>query len=71
MGTQIPKKVPMGTRVPKWGPIWEQWGTGNIKRGPKSPKRSPWGPGDPKGDPLGNSESQVWKKVKVPELVLP
>ena len=25
MGTQIPKKVPMGTRVPKWGPIWEQW----------------------------------------------
>ena len=24
MGTQIPKKVPMGTRVPKWGPIWEQ-----------------------------------------------
>mgnify|MGYP001334977688 CR=1 FL=1 len=24
MGTQIPKKVPIGTRVPKWGPIWEQ-----------------------------------------------
>ena len=24
MGTQRLKKVPMGTRVPKWGPIWEQ-----------------------------------------------
>ena len=24
MGTQNLKKVPMGTRVPKWGPIWEQ-----------------------------------------------
>ena len=24
MGTQIPKKVPMGTRGPKWGPIGEQ-----------------------------------------------
>ena len=22
-------------------------GTQNFKRGPKSPKRSPWGPGDP------------------------
>ena len=22
--TQILKKVPMGTRVPKWGPTWEQ-----------------------------------------------
>ena len=29
----------------------------NIKRGPKSPKRSPRGPGDPKGDPLWNSAS--------------
>ena len=25
MGTQRLKKGPMGTRVPKWGPIWEQW----------------------------------------------
>ena len=24
MGTQNLKKVPMGTRVPKWGPMWEQ-----------------------------------------------
>ena len=24
MGTQNLKKVPMGTRVPKWGPTWEQ-----------------------------------------------
>ena len=24
MGTQKLKKVPMGTRVPKWGPMWEQ-----------------------------------------------
>ena len=27
MGTQRLKKVPMGTRVPKWGPIWEQCNT--------------------------------------------
>ena len=25
LGTQKLKKVPMGTRVPKWGPTWEQW----------------------------------------------
>ena len=25
MGTHNLKKVPMGTRVPKWGPTWEQW----------------------------------------------
>ena len=25
MGTQKLKKVPMGTEVPKWGPMWEQW----------------------------------------------
>ena len=25
MGTQKLKKVPMGSRVPKWGPMWEQW----------------------------------------------
>ena len=25
MGTQKLKKVPMGTRVSKWGPMWEQW----------------------------------------------
>ena len=24
LGTQKLKKVPMGTRVPKWGPTWEQ-----------------------------------------------
>ena len=24
MGTHNLKKVPMGTRVPKWGPTWEQ-----------------------------------------------
>ena len=34
MGTQIPKKVPMGTRVPKWGPIWEQWNIPKIKSYP-------------------------------------
>ena len=33
MGTQIPKKVPMGTRVPKWGPIWEQCLTCNVVYG--------------------------------------
>ena len=25
MGTQKLKKVPMGTQVSKWGPMWEQW----------------------------------------------
>ena len=25
MGTQKLKKVPMGTRSLKWGPMWEQW----------------------------------------------
>ena len=29
-GTQNLKKVPMGTRVPKWGLIWEQWGAAGL-----------------------------------------
>ena len=29
MGTQKLKKVPMGTRVSKWGPMWEQCGPPN------------------------------------------
>ena len=24
LGTQLVKKVPIGTRVPKWGPTWKQ-----------------------------------------------
>ena len=56
-----------------WGSFWQQYGqlfftffslklkkgTQNIKRGPNSPKRSPWGSGSPKGDPFCNSGSQV------------
>ena len=28
LGTQLVKKVPIGTRVPKWGPTWKQWAWG-------------------------------------------
>ena len=27
MGTKKLILVPMGTKVPKWGPTWEQWGS--------------------------------------------
>ena len=64
MGTQKLKKVPMGTRGPKWGPTWEQWnyndedddrGDGNGYDGGDDsdallPRGSPFGDPGPHGD---------------------
>ena len=35
MGTKKLILVPMGTKVPKWGPTWEQWVGGRWKCGSK------------------------------------
>ena len=38
LGIQKLKKVHIGTRVPKWGPTWEQWEPFRDPNGQKGPR---------------------------------
>ena len=53
MGTQNLKRVPMGTRVPKWGPTWEQCSSVTRSNLLGDPLRNPFG--DPFADSFGHS----------------